>query len=208
MASTTEHWNTTDENAPRGTAVRVFLTGVSCVGKTTIGRELARSLSVRFFDLDEETETFFGTSLERLHNRFQTIDFFRNEAAKVLSHVLADPDSEDSVIALPVGGLMGGYLRVIRRSAGVTVALHDKPQNILERIFDVDFEPAPKSLTSDERRWYLQEINRDIAYFSESYQLADLQIDISGMGVHASAQKVREAVHLFTPKTAFQETSV
>ena len=52
--------------------MRIFLAGVSCVGKTTIGARLAGLLEYRFFDLDVETERFFGTSIERLRNRHLT----------------------------------------------------------------------------------------------------------------------------------------
>jgi hypothetical protein len=46
--------------------MRIFVAGVSCVGKITIGARLASLLEYRFFDLDVETERFFGTSIERL----------------------------------------------------------------------------------------------------------------------------------------------
>jgi shikimate kinase len=39
--------------------MRVFLTGVGCVGKTTIGRRLAELMEINFFDLDTEIEQFF-----------------------------------------------------------------------------------------------------------------------------------------------------
>ena len=32
--------------------MRIFLTGVSCVGKSTIGERLAGLLGIAFFDLD------------------------------------------------------------------------------------------------------------------------------------------------------------
>jgi len=49
--------------------MRIFLAGVSCVGKTAIGARLAGLLRFGFFDLDIETERFFGMSIERLRNR-------------------------------------------------------------------------------------------------------------------------------------------
>src|SRR5262245_16649724 len=49
--------------------MRIFLAGVSCVGKTAIGARLAGLLQFGFFDLDIETERFFGMSIERLRNR-------------------------------------------------------------------------------------------------------------------------------------------
>ena len=46
--------------------LRVNLVGVSCVGTTTIGGILADRRGWPFFDLDEEIERHFGTSIERL----------------------------------------------------------------------------------------------------------------------------------------------
>jgi len=60
--------------------MRIFLTGVSCVRKTTIGEKMAELIGIRFFDLDNEIESFFETSIERLQYRFLTIHSFRNEA--------------------------------------------------------------------------------------------------------------------------------
>ena len=110
------------------------MTGVSCVGKTTISRRVAELLGVKFFDLDHEIESFFGTSIERLQKKFGTIHSYRKEAARALVHLLNRPDGRDNVIALPPSGLMGGYLEVVKRSTGTAVALNDKPENILERI--------------------------------------------------------------------------
>jgi shikimate kinase len=93
--------------------MRVFITGVSDVGKTTIGKTVAELLGVKFFDLDEEIETFFGTSIERLQKKHITIWGYREEAAKALAHLLSRPDSRNSVIALPPSGLMGGYLLLL-----------------------------------------------------------------------------------------------
>lgn len=52
--------------------MRTFLTGVACVGKTTIGAKLANLLSYQFCDLDLEVERLIGTSIERLRSRYLT----------------------------------------------------------------------------------------------------------------------------------------
>lgn len=95
--------------------MRIFLTGVSCVGKTTIGKKIGELLDIKLFDLDQEIESFFETSIERLQIRFLTIHSYRNEAAKALVHLLSRPDSRDCVVALQPSGLMGGYLRAIKK---------------------------------------------------------------------------------------------
>ncbi len=185
------------------TGSRIFLTGVSCVGKTTVGKELAALLRVNFFDLDCEVEKFFGTSIEKLRNQFLTIHSYRDKAAEALVHLLARPESCPSVIALPPSGLMGGYLRAIRKSTGITVVLSDKPENILERLrfYDIDSNPIEKVLTAEEKRQYLKEIKKDITYFRKTYERADLTVDIAGLGVVDAARRVkREVEALSRPK--------
>ena len=176
--------------------MRIFLTGVGCVGKTVIGKKMGELLGVRFFDLDDEVESFFETSIERLQNRFLTIHSFRNEAAKALVHLLGRPESRDCVIALPPSGLMGGYLRAVKKANGITVVVTDKPENILARIrlYDIDSRPIEKKLTPKEKKLYLREIKKDITYFRTSYQRATLQVDISGLNADQAARKVNEAI--------------
>ena len=68
--------------------MRIFLTGVGCVGKTAVGARLAELMGLRFFDLDREIEQFFGMSIERLRQKYWMPHDFRNEAAKALSDLL------------------------------------------------------------------------------------------------------------------------
>ena len=189
--------------------MRIFLTGVGCVGKTTIGKILGELLGVRFFDLDNEIERFFETSIERLQNRFLTIHSFRNEAAKALVHLLNRPESRDCVIALPPSGLMGGYLRAIKKTNGITAVVTDKPENILDRIrfFDIDSRPIKKKLTPREKKLYLREIRKDITYFRTSYQRANLEVDISGLDAEQAARKVKDAVKELDGKVMQQAKS-
>ncbi len=114
------------ESENEGTiSVRILLTGVGCVGKSTVGGMLSELLDVPFFDLDEEIEYFFETSVEQLQSRFLTTPIPRRGS----NSTRASAEIGTSVIALPPSGLMGGYLRAIKNSFGVTVALCDKPEN-------------------------------------------------------------------------------
>lgn len=186
-------------NERPGKAKRIFLTGVSCVGKTTVGKELAELLGLAFFDLDQEVEEFFGTSIEHLQNRFLTIHSFRDKAAEAFAHLLSQPKSRESVIALPPSGLMGGYLRAIKKAGGITVALSDKPENILRRItfFDRDSNLIKKDLSGEEKQYYLKEIKKDITYFGKTYKRADLRIDIADLDSGSAAHRVRREVEAF-----------
>jgi shikimate kinase len=189
--------------------MRIYITGVGCVGKTTIGSIVASRLGYRFVDLDQEIEKFFGTSIERLRNGFLTVESFRNEAARALMNVLGRPNSRDCVIALPPSGLMGAYLRVLKRAGGTTVVLTDKAENVLNRItfYDIDSRRIEKQLTEKERRLYLREIKKDITYFRKSYDRADFQIDISGLSPDEAAEKVTGSLEVALRKECVKEQS-
>ncbi len=182
--------------------MRIFLTGPSCVGKTTVGKKIGELHGLRFFDLDYEIEDFFGTSIERLQNQFHTIQTFRNEAAKALENLLNRPESGNSVIALSPAGLLGGYWRIIKRISGITVVLTDTPENLLKKIrfYDIDTQPLEVELTDEEKIYYLRDIKLDNNYFKTSYKRANLQVDISELDPDQAAHKVIEAVEEFKRK--------
>jgi shikimate kinase len=187
--------------------MRIFLAGVSCVGKTTIGAQLAGLLEYPFFDLDVEIERFFETSIERLQNRYLTSHDFRRTAAQALKHVLSREDSYNCVIALPPSGLLGGYWKVVNKTQDATiVVLKDIPENILKRItfYDIDSRPIQRSLTDRERRLYLRKIEGDITYFSRSFQRAHVSVDITGCDPDEAAHKVKDRLTLVPPKERSQ----
>ncbi|MEX2540574.1 MAG: shikimate kinase [Trueperaceae bacterium] len=186
--------------------MRLYLTGVACVGKTTIGRKAAALLGLAFFDLDQEVEAFFKTAIPRLRREHLTEYSYRKEAAKALAHLLSCPESFDSIIALPPSGLMQGYLAVLKKHPGVIAALWDKPENILERItfYDDYSRQIERSLSERERRLYLKEIKADMSYFGRTYrQRAHLQIEISGLDAEGAANAVKEKV-----EAAFSASSI
>lgn len=170
--------------------IRIILVGVSCVGKTTIGRLIAAHLGYPFFDLDQKIESYFGTSIERLQSCFLTDYSFRNKAAVVLKQIVTD--NPCCVIACPPSGLQDAYLRVIRKTDSVTVAIEDTPENIVERItfYDIDSRPIARHLTAEEKMLYRTEIKKDITYFKTSYRRANLHANITGLDSEASAKMI------------------
>jgi shikimate kinase len=182
--------------------MRIFLTGVSCVGKTTIGSELAAQLHVPFFDVDSEIETFFQKPIARLQAETLTIQSYRRKAATALESLLAREESRRCVVALPPSGLMNEYWRVVRTAGAMLVVLEDEPENILARIafYDGDSCPVTKELSPVQARRYLRQIKSDVTYFRRSYAKAHLTVHLGGRGVRESAEKVRAAVEAHLKK--------
>ena len=177
--------------------MRVFLTGVVCVGKTTVGAKLGGLLGCQFFDLDREIERFFGTSVERLRKRYLTPYSFRIEASKALKEIVSrGEDGQNCVIALPPSGLMDAYWRVVKSAKAAIVVLQDKPENILKRItfYDIDSRQIQKHLTEREKRLYLREIKGDMTYYGRTYKRATAAVDIAGLGPDDAAHRVRDAL--------------
>ena len=174
----------------------IFIVGVSCVGKTAVGKELSELLDYHFFDLDDEIENFFSTPIEKLQEKFLGMDSFRKEASKALVSILRLEGADEAVIALPPSGLTRHYCKVIKESGGLTIFLNDKPENILERItfYDKDSKPIQKRLTEKEKKYYLNDIRKDLTYFKRSYEKSDLIVDISGLDIHQAALKVKEHI--------------
>jgi shikimate kinase len=178
--------------------MRIFLTGVSCIGKTTLGKILAERFQYPFFDLDTEIELYFGKSIERLRSRYLTGHSFRYEVgAVVLKDIIFKRNSSDSVIALPPSGLKDAYSRTIKKVEGVVVAITDTPENILKRItfYDIDSKLIQKELSDKETAYYLKEIKKDITYFGKTYKRAHLMVDIAGLSIENSVSRIQDAVH-------------
>lgn len=173
--------------------MKIFLSGIACVGKTTVGEKLALLLDFEFIDLNGEIEKYFGTSLARVQHSFLTAYSYRKEAAKVLHHVLVRENLTNCVIALPPSGLMDSFWRLIKREEGIIVVLHDSPENILKRIviYDMDSKPIDKQLSSKEKGLCLEEIKEDISYFRRTYRRADLTVTIAGLGPEEAARRVK-----------------
>jgi shikimate kinase len=172
---------------------RILLTGVACVGKSTIGAELARLLGIPFFDLDKEVEAFYHDSIPHLQARWVTMSNYRSKACRVFEHILAQPEATRCVIALPPSGLKPPYWNIIKASGSTVIVVQDEPVNILARIvfYDNDSRSMERALTPEERELYLDEIKKDMRYFARSYSRADATVHINGLCPHEAAKKIK-----------------
>lgn len=173
--------------------MKIFLSGISCIGKTTIGKNLADNLGYDFYDLDKETEKYFGNSIERLKSQHLTEHSFRAEkGSMVLKHVITSNQNENIIIALPPSGLMDSYYRILKNIDCIIIVLRDKAQNILKRItfYDINSNKIERKLNAKDKAYYLEEIKKDMRYFGRTYNRAHLKIDISGLGIERSVLKV------------------
>ena len=167
--------------------VKIYLVGVSCVGKSTIGKLLAGELDFVFYDFDKEIEKYFGKPIECIQENFLFPYSYREETRIVLRELLNKKGN--SVIASCPSGLRDVYLREYKKSREnkentlISIHISDKPENILERItfYDKESMLLNKKLSEKEKRLYLKEIKKEITFFNKFNNRADYEFNIEGL---------------------------
>jgi shikimate kinase len=99
-------------------------------GKSTVGRQLARRLSVAFVDTDEVIEQRIGCQIRVFFER-EGEARFRDIETDVLNEILA---STSGVIATGGGIVLRSSNRDALKSRSVCVYLHSTPQELIRRL--------------------------------------------------------------------------
>jgi shikimate kinase len=97
--------------------MHIFVTGFMGVGKSTVGRCLARTLELPFVDLDEAIESRTGETIADIFDR-RGEAAFRELETEVLGEVVQGPPA---VIATGGGTVTGEESRVLMEAHGVSV---------------------------------------------------------------------------------------
>lgn len=177
----------------------IYLVGISCVGKTTIGKLLAEKVGFSFFDLDEEIENYYKKPIERIQDECLTINGYREKASVVLDNLLSK--NIDVVISGTPSGLKFSYLQVYKRHKEkelISICLNDSFENILNRLtfYDKDSNPITVKLDESKKKSYLKKIRTDYNYFKDSYKRADFQVNIENIKLENIAEMITDQIGL------------
>jgi len=164
----------------------IYLVGISCIGKTTIGKLLADKIDYSFYDLDVEIQDYYKKPIERIQDECLTMNGYREKASVVLDKLLSK--NIDSVISGTPSGLKFSYLQVYKRHKDkelISICLNDSFENVLDRLtfYDKDSNPITEKLDESKKNIYLKEIRADYNFFKDSYKRADFQINIDGVSL-------------------------
>ena len=149
--------------------MKVFLAGVSCVGKTTIGAKLASLLGYPFFDLDHEIEQAEKITIAELFETRGEPEFRRIESLMLRQHVRSIERGRPAVVALGGGAFVDAANRDLILQNGIAIWLDCPFDRVQRRVGDTSARP----LARDPQRFAaLYESRREI------YALADVRIAI------------------------------
>ena len=159
----------------------IILIGPMGVGKTTVGKHLAKILNLEFIDTDHEIETRSGVSIPTIFD-IEGEEGFRSREYKVLTELCA---LNDRVIATGGGAILDSGNRKHMRSAGTVIYLRASIKTLIQRTSKSRKRPLLNDTDPDERFRSIME-ERGPLYEQE----ADLVIDTDKFHSRASAHEI------------------
>ncbi len=173
--------------------MRIYIVGVACVGKSTIGSVLAEKFGYKFIDFDWEVERQIGEHISAIKNKHYNEYGYREEVKHVLQNIL-DEYKDNVVIAMPPGGMFRQYLEILKKNPDVlTIALKDSAKNILKRLtfYDDDSKLIEEDIvTDDNREAYYEEVKDDIEYFYTTHRKTKMKFNLKGMGIEEGSEEL------------------
>lgn len=111
-------------------ALPVVLVGLMGVGKTTIGRRLAKRLDLPFVDADHEIETAAGMSVSEIFDRFGEAHF-RDGERRVIARLI---DGNPRIVATGGGAFMNAATRALILEKAIAVWIDSDIDTLAERV--------------------------------------------------------------------------
>jgi shikimate kinase len=108
----------------------IVLVGLMGVGKTTIGRRLARRLDMSFVDADHEIEAAAGMTVSEIFDRFGEAHF-RDGERRVIARLI---DGTPRIVATGGGAFMNADTRTLILSQATAIWLDTDVDTLAQRV--------------------------------------------------------------------------
>lgn len=169
----------------------IALVGLMGVGKSTVGRRLARRLGLPFADGDVEIEAAADMTVSEIFARLGEAEFRAGEA-RVMKRLL---DGPRMVLATGGGAILNEETRAALQARAVTVWMRADLKTVSERVQRRDTRPLLRG------RDPLQALTAMAEVRYPFYALADVTVDVA-TGAHGEAvEGIVKALQAFGAET-------
>ncbi len=170
---------------------RIFLIGFSGVGKSAVGRSVARLLGWEFADADEFIVERAGKPVERIFSEDGEPAFREMERAAIAELATR----RNVVVSTGAGSVMLDESREAMLGAGLVVALEARPETIYARLMSIAEREGAEAmvrpmLRSDDPLGRIESLKRERQW---AYALAHWVVPTDAMGVEQAALEVVRA---------------
>ena len=174
--------------------MNIMLFGISCVGKTTVGKIMAEKLGYQFYDMDEETKKFYNCTLEEFvngpYNRYQR-DVLR---LKLMDHLIKEPG--DKVFAITPLAHEEIVQALLAYENTIGIELVDKYMNIYNRMVFSDEEDniyRDDEYKEAHRDYYIKDIKEDQEFYGVVYLCVPNQMHVDNLPPEEVADSIIES---------------
>ena len=147
----------------------IVLIGIMGVGKTSIGRKLAKYISMPFFDSDQEVEKSAYSTISDIYELYGETAF-RETERRVIKRLLENP--QPHILSTGVGSFADDEIRQIIKSTSISIWIRADIEDIVPRVTARKHRPQ---LQKDENpETVIRELEKKYLPY---YQQADIVVD-------------------------------
>ena len=156
------------------------LTGMMGVGKSTIGKKLAKRLSYNFIDVDGLIEAKEGSSINLIFKK-KSENYFRKVEKEI---TLQELKKHNSVISLGGGAFLNKLVRISTKKTSISFWLDVNPDLLIKRLSKNKKRPLlyKKNINDTIKKIYLER--------KKIYNQADFRIKCSSLRLNEIVDKV------------------
>ena len=181
-------WMQKSANGTGGKGQRIALIGLRGAGKTSLGKDLAKRLSVPFFEISKEVEKEYGGDIGLLLELNGQAALRRYEA-KILESICREHPS--AVIAAPGAIVADGALFDSLLASAHSIWLQATPEDHMARVVaQGDFRPMANGRSA------MSDLQAILEARSPDYARADALLDTSAQNFDETAGRLESLAHI------------
>ena len=174
----------------------ILLFGISNVGKSTVGKIVADTLEIPFYDLDDEIKKLYNITLEEFVST-GTLRERDEKRGRLIGNIVKNNDN--CLIAVTPISHKEYFSDFLNMNNIIAIEITDSAKNIFDRLV---FSDEDDNIYDDieyknlHKAHYMREIRADIAWFSKVYEKINNKCSVNNLSPEQVAEKMIASYNL------------